>query len=217
MRRFRSKRVPLRRSRKGRFGRSRPRASRKFSSGRYFKLVRTVNTGTVNVACNSGVPFTYEYQLNQIPDFANLKGLFDEYKISKVRTTFYPTADNAQVNNAGAGFYKGLGMIATALDYNSNTAPGSLAEVLEYRTRKLTKSSRIHSRTLSPKPQGPLYIGGIGSAYRPVANAWIPTEHVTVPHYALVGWLEGGSGDPAAYSYTCRIMTTYTVIFRAPR
>lgn len=214
MRRFRSKRVSIRRPRKGRYGRSRYTRPRKLGTSRYYKLVRTVNSYQATVNAGQTVAFKATFQATDVPDHSNLKQYFDEFKIVKVKYSLYPSSNVAQANG-NSGIYRGMGMIATCIDYNDDAQPSTMQEVLEYSTKKLTRSNRIHTRVFRPKAQRTIY-NGLTSAYAPT-DAWIPTQYSEVPHYAIKGVLEGGPGDIDTISYSVRVFTTYTIIYRAPR
>lgn len=217
MRRFRSKRVSLRRPRKGRYGRSRRTVARKSRvSSRFYKLVRTWEAGTLSINCNAGVPYAQDFSADQVPDHSWLKQLFDEYKIVKAKVRFMPTNNSAQVNSVSGGQYQGLGLITTALDYNDGTPPATQEEVMNYGTRRVTRSNRTHVRVLTPKSQSALYNGVLTTAYSPVSR-WIPTSHSSVPHYGVKAWFQGGSGDPTTYSYTLKCLYTLTIMYRSPR
>lgn len=217
MKRYGSRRKSFRRRT---FKRRRARGTRRYSSGRYFKLVQKVDLASQSVSNGGTLGLAYTFTMNSLPDAAAMTNIYDEYMITKVKCIIRPTANVAAASSGPQSIaphtYSGLGLIHSCIDYNDDTVPGSVGAVTSYRNSKTTRSDRIHIRSLAPKPQAVIYRGALANGYMPT-RAWIPVAYNDTPHYALKVMFEGGPGDPAYYSYLAAIQLQITVLFRNQR
>lgn len=175
---------------------------------KYFIHRTTKTYDPINVNAGGFVSNTLLFSQNQDQDQLNVGSLFDEYKIVNVKVKFVPQNTEA---SAMAGPL--MGNIYSAIDYNSDVAV-NLDDIQAYKTCKMTRGSRVHTRSFCPKPQTTLY-NGLTSAYAPAINQWIPTQYANLPHYCLKYFFTSGTG--AGISMVVVPIVQYTIIYRAPR
>lgn len=87
------------------------------------------------------------FSLSDLPNSTEFTGLYDMYKINCVKLTFLPqqTVNNSlgTVNNANAST-----RFFSAIDYNDGSSPGSIDELRQYQSCKMTPILRPHKRVI---------------------------------------------------------------------
>jgi len=132
----------------------------------------------------SDVPGSFVFKLSDIPSASEFTNLYDHYKINLVKWTIIPRGNTSDVTTAG----NSMGVF-TAIDYDSNTTPTSLDDLLEYQNMRMTRSTQQHKRVFRPLARD----GIIGSASALVSGqyrGWIDCTADTVPHYAIKYWFQ---------------------------
>lgn len=201
-----------------RFGRSkkwrRPRRRVALRSGslrktHYFK--RSVYAPAALTIQNNGTSAngTITYNLQMLPNYTEYTNLYDLYSLKMVVTEFIPQANVAQVA------VMGMPMIHTAIDYNDDSPPVALSDLLQYETYKSNRGTSVHKRVLRPKVAPEVYNSSVSSGYMtPMRSTWLATSSPAVPHFCLkysVSPLTTG-GDPQTmyidikhtYYFACR-------------
>lgn len=144
------------------------------------------------------------FQLNSLPNYTEFTNLFDMYRINGVKVTFMPRGNSAEV-----GTNQGIVKLFSAIDYDDNTTPASLSEILQYETLKTTNSTRDHKRYIKPKLARVLYQAGASNAYG-AGTGWIDCSNPQVPHYGMKYVLQ--QLPAGAQSYDCKI--TFYLAFK---
>lgn len=119
------------------------------------------------------------FQLQNVPNSGEFTALFDQYKINGVKVVFMPRANSSEV-----GTNQGLIKFFSAIDYDDNTAPTSINDLLQYENMKCTNTSKDHKRYLRPKIAREIYNSVTTTAYGPTSG-WIDCTNAAVPHYGI--------------------------------
>lgn len=126
------------------------------------------------------------FNLNAIPNATEFTNLYDQYKINLVKFQLIPRGNASDIQN-GTTTGQSMGVFS-AIDYDDNTAPTSIDELMQYQNMKMTRSHQIHKRVFKPRAR----INIVGAAGAGVngqifgsRNPWIDCNAPTVPHYCL--------------------------------
>lgn len=133
---------------------------------------------------------TYTFQLDDLPSFADFTGLYDAYKITGVKLTFYPYFGSGSVFTAqgyGLGSAPTQLRIFSVIDVNGGIAPTTIDEMREYQNCKISQYTRGHKRFLRPKILNLAEIEGNPTPIvQNIGNPWINTEAPTLPYFSLI-------------------------------
>lgn len=91
------------------------------------------------------------YSLNQLPSYTDFTALFDQYRVDKIRVTFYPRQNvtNGTFPSPTNDTVQSC-QVFSVIDYDDGTAPTALTDILQYQNLKTTRGLRVHSRTFKP-------------------------------------------------------------------
>lgn len=176
-RRYGKRRVYKRRKRytpKGRYNRT-GRVRRKIGTGTH-RLVRTFQANDLNAAGATA----YVFSLQNLPNYTEFTGLFDQYCITGIQFHFVPNQVDAETGSATAGLTQMW--ICNDLDAGG---PTSTAEMLERPNAKLLTFNRPRKWYLrGPRVADEVYRSVSTTAYGPgKRNKWLDCAYVDVPHY----------------------------------
>lgn len=140
--------------------------------GTPLKFQRTVEDA-FNIVCDGINPSvgTFNFSLNDLPNYTEFTALFDMYKIDKIEIEFYP---EYTVLSDG-------GVTSPAIDVQLNTAIDptgqsitAVSDVLQYSTLVATGISKNHKRTFVPSylMDGILPCACYISTASPSSNLW---------------------------------------------
>lgn len=149
-----------------------------FTRSAYTQAAITIPAG------GAGAGYAYQFQLNQLPNFAEFQGLYDQYKISKVKFQLIPRFNFA--NSSGSG---NVGSIFSVMDFDDATAPTSRDDLLQYQNLKRTKMTSTLTRTISPAVAVQIYTAPI-PGFSP-KRTFLDLGNAAVPHYGIKLWVDG--------------------------
>jgi len=135
-----------------------------------------VTVGAVPV--NNGTSFS----VNAISQIGSLQNIFDQYRITRIEVwvALQPVTNSVTISQYNAC------NIATAIDYDSNAAPSSLASLCDYENVQVAASDIGHYHSFSPKIAMAAYGSGVFASYTSVESPWIDATSSTVEHYGLL-------------------------------
>lgn len=148
------------------------------------------------------------FKLNDIPQYASWTVIFDKYRIREIELHF--VASGIQENTATSQVAP---VFATALDFDNDTAPASVNEVL--RRSKSTECVGTSSlkRHFIPRLAAEIYNGVASTNYSEAEPwTWLDCASAATPHYGLVYAM----GTASTTSYIYRIHARYRVEFGFP-
>jgi len=154
---------------------------------RFVKRGADIGVFTADAIANSY--YGEAFALSQVAGFSELTAMYDQYKISAIELTFFPTYTEitplpTAPNNA---------RVLVCTDYTDNTAPTSLNQVREYENHKCHGYSEKFTHYID-KPK----ILDASSSNR---TAWIATSDPSQRHYGLKFACEPyGLGQPYGWA-----------------
>lgn len=164
--------------------------------------------GTNSLSVNTGF---LEFRADQISDWGTLRSVYDQYRIESVDVTFVPKMNTVGgvATAAGTSVFtpQMCGIFATALDYDSNTVPSAMINVLEYGNAKWTRGTSLHRRVFKPKANLMSVLPGTSTSTAVFPpnngkNPWLSTEGAVgpaVPHYGIRYAVEDSDGMQIVY------------------
>lgn len=120
------------------------------------------------------------FRLNQVPNFNEFTVLFDQYKICGIKWMLMPRGNSSEI-----GSNQGQVKFFSVIDYDDNTAPSSITDLVQYENLKVTPTSRDHKRYLVPKVAREVYSSATTTGYSAASSQWIDCTNDAVPHYGL--------------------------------
>lgn len=147
---------------------------------------------------------TIRFQLSDLGGLSGLTDVFDQYFLAMVEVQLIPTNNIAATN---------VGLLITAIDYDSQTAPASITALSQYSSARQTKGSVGQTRIVYPMINSPsqstasaVLTGGVNT------RSWIDCAYDTTAHFGLSYGINATS-TVTTYQIRCR----YWICFRASK
>lgn len=161
------------------------------------------------------------YEISEIPQFATYSQLFDQYRITGVKTTFLPTTNTNDTANVGGTF-------CTSIDLDGDTTISTFDDMLQCSNSKCSPWSTAGGMTpykkvfLKPRNRDALVrdisngVPTLSTTLGP-PKAWIDLgDRGRTEHYGLItGWYFGNAQLNAPQELN--VITTYYIEFRKVR
>lgn len=123
-----------------------------------------------------------KFNFDDIPNYADLATVFDQYKIDKVKLRMVPRANT--INALSGGNSQARSILYTAFDPNDATAPASYNALIQYQNCTMTPYCEELTRTIYPRilvnssdEEGQVSISAAGT--------WCATDQKDVAWYGL--------------------------------
>lgn len=180
--------------------------------------------------------FSHTFRLTDIQNYTELTALFDQYRINgclfklipRQNTLHYQTApgvagspptlntDFGGTNLFGTSNF-GFPEICTVIDYDDDTNPANVQELMQYNNFKRTLAVRPHTRYLKPRIKVDATNTGIL-----LTKKWIDCDNNGLKHYGIKGTISnvpsisptGTSDHPVMY---CDLEVVHYVSFKNTR
>lgn len=167
---------------------------------KYTALIKNYLTVEMN---GSDTNFARAVTIQDINNYAELTALFDMYRINgyvfklkpRQNTLHYQTAagrddgGSAPVPNTDFGGTNlfgssnfGTSETCTVIDYDDDTNPANLGEIVQYATFKATRGLRTHSRYVKPRIKIDASNTGVLMTKR-----WLDCDNINIKHYGIKG------------------------------
>jgi hypothetical protein len=162
----------------------------------------------------STTPFTwnnsnYAFKLVDVPSFGELTGLFDQYRILKVKITWIPQLQNV-VNNSNSNNWVGAPFLYhTSSDDGTVNLSTKLEAFQDSSIVRVKNPYENFSLTLTPKVQFEVQTALAIAGAAPKGNTWLDTDNPNVNHYgaAIGGYIQQVGTivlfNPHVYSVQC--------------
>ena len=145
-------------------------------------IVQQSYLGTIQSTVSTDTLTVLKFNLDDMPGYADLAAVFDQYKIDKVELRFVP---NANTNPTVLGAQtQTRSRLYTAFDANDATVPATLNELIQYQNCSQTPYLEEYRRTIYPRlavnssdEEGVVTLGP--------ANSWCATSQKDVDWYGL--------------------------------
>lgn len=126
-----------------------------------------------------------------IPAFAELRNMYDSYKITAAKVNFIPLTNVTLTTypSPGASLTAPFNRIFTVVDYNDRTVPTSIDDLRQYSNCKWSPITRIHKRFLHLQPTMTVDADASSGSTVGIANnvkvPWVSTSSDTVEWFGL--------------------------------
>lgn len=166
----------------------------------------------------------YSTRLNDIPNFATLTALYDQYRITGVDIVWQPMyADTIFFTpNSPHTVQFGTAYVYAVLDFDDSTTPVNVDQIL---SRPNARVLRLDGeRSLSYKPKVTFIAEDTGTTpFRqvPQSGVWVDCTNPNIDHMG-VKWAHtfqvcNNDTLPTSHYFQCQVMVTYHLEFRYPR
>jgi hypothetical protein len=168
-------------------------------------VVKSVDKGIVQSSTSANTYGSLQFLLSDLNEVASYTAIFDQYRIRSLSICFIPNT-TAAVSNATISSFAPV--IYTAVDYDDNGTPSSLATVLNYANVRYHASGSNFTITFKPHISIAGFTGTFGGFVNEPAP-WIDAASTNVQHYGLKYALPSASLISA---WQC--IARYTIDFR---
>lgn len=146
----------------------------------------------------------YTLQFSNLPNNSDFTNLFDMYRINKIVVKWVPNHDASEI-----GSTKGIPDFHSVLDFTDGNAPTSLNEMYEYQSWRMTRGTRIHTRSFIPSVLIDALEITPNQASAPKFKQWISTAQTDVA-FLGVKYAVGATTASADVSFTPYVTYYYS-------
>lgn len=187
-----------------------------FKRSAYFESFITSSTNTVGVKTNGARGDIC--RLSDVPSYTEFTALFDQYKILKVVVKLMPrgnvSEDAQQTGIAQSSFAN----IWAVVDKDDNTAPASVAQILQYSKVKQRRTNQTLTLVFTPSQLREVYNNGITTGYGvDMKPKWLDCASPDVQHFGYKTLLEGPNCNttfPSTVTCVYDMKITYYLAFK---
>lgn len=151
----------------------------------YFKRSVYLSGNKQGIVAND-VFFAETFSLSQVAGVNDFVNLYDQYRINGVKYTLIPRGNIAEITLAPSYNGQSTGVFSV-IDYDDNTAPSTINQLMEYQNVKMTRAHQQHSRYIKPRInlQGITNIGTSATGQIMNTRGWLDCTNINVPHFGL--------------------------------
>lgn len=137
----------------------------------------------------------FVYSLQNLPSYTDFTTLFDQYRIDKIRVTFYPRQNvtNGTFPSPTNDTVQSC-QVFSVVDYDDGTAPTALDQLLQYQNLKTTRGLQVHSRTFKPGVEIAQTNNGTLAGSMVKKSPWLDATNALVWHNAIKVCLQNTGG-----------------------
>ncbi len=186
-----------------------------FHNGQLHNFERTTYQANQTLTCdaNGFAADTHAFRFNDLgTDVAKFQALFDVYKIRKIVLEMVPVSTNNPTNNEGATPQLFAPKIVWAKDYDDDTTPTSIENLLNRAGSYLTSFNKRRELSLSPTTAVPIYDGSLSYGYKQDRNFWLDCNDPNIKYYGIKLALQGAPNQ----RITFHLRTKYFMSFKEP-
>ena len=159
---------------------------------------KTASTLTIDNGTDTTTSF--EWKLNDLPDYTEFTNLFDSYRINAIKLEIKPRFNNVDATAPG------MVPIYTVIDHNDNTYLTSTADALQYETCKVHKMTQGVKRYLKVNALGSSQTTGGAAIGEQLWRKWFSTSQADILHYGVKLWAPATSFEEGI---VYDVITTY--------
>lgn len=145
-----------------------------------------------------------------INDISTLQNVYDQYRINYVTVSFIPKLNVAGIT---AGPTTPLvGLFGSCIDYDTSTAPTTMAQIADYNNFQFTRGLDIHKRVFKPRPQTQFLVGAtaVASPFMTTKNnPWIDCTQPDVDHLGLRWIVEDADTAGIVYDLMIKVNISF--------
>lgn len=151
-----------------------------------------------------------QFALVDLPGYTDFTNLYDMYRFNKVVFKLIPKITEAALLGGSATLANAnLQQIHSAIDYDDNSAPTNINQLVQYQTHKMTRGNQIHTRILVPKCQTTVS----GASAAPKAKQWLDCDQTSLSHRGIKFIIPSPSQPSTTVYYDLEM--TYYMSFKA--
>jgi len=158
--------------------------ARNISQGNIYRVVRTVNLGTVTAGTiDSGLG--RRFRLADLPSSTDFTNLFDQYRIVAVEAMY---VFSTHILASQARYPR----LTFAVDYSDSGNPASESAVLEYQNAETFQFGQVKhtfKRMFKPRAALAAYEGAFSGYGQAPANMWFDCADSSIEYYGTKEWL----------------------------
>lgn len=174
---------------------------------------------TFVVTYNGATQFTgkaWSFALNDYSGKAALESLYDRYRISWIKSEFFPRQNSVSAADLTTS-YTASPSLVSVVDKDDDTTPTAYADLLEFDSCKTHQFDKPFSRTFKPYAAVAAYSGTFTSYASSTSDMWFDVASPSIKFYGLkVGtfpYALGNNGDAPAWD----VIHTFYVEFKHTR
>jgi hypothetical protein len=169
------------------------------------KVRKSVDKGSLSSSTSADTLTSYAFKLNDLPEYASYTNIFDQYRIVKIELVFLWTnlmaVSGATLNRSPP--------IYTAIDYDDNGTPSSIAVVLNYGNVRIHQQDKPFTVAFKPGVAEGLWNGTSFGSYGNRTSPWIDCASADVLHFGVKAALPSYNTISSL-----QVIANYTVEFR---
>jgi hypothetical protein len=144
-------------------------------------VVKSVDKGIIQSSVTVNSYGSLQFLLSDLNEVASYTAIFDQYRITSITLEFLPCSTAAVPNATASSFTP---VMYTAIDYDDNGVPSSLATVLNYANVRYHQCGSRFKMTFKPHIAVAGYTGTFGG-YVNIPAPWIDAASTNVQHYGV--------------------------------
>lgn len=166
-----------------------------------------LDNGILNSSLVSDIFPSYNFALSYLTSYSEFTALFDQYRIERIETTFFPTVTEIGAASTWVNSY-----LLTAIDYDDANTYSSVNDALQVATASITPITKQVTRTFVPRVALAAYSGTFTSYAQAPPMQWIDCASPGVQHYGLKTAI-----PLTGLQQSWRVMHRYHLAFRRVR
>jgi len=179
------------------------------SENKVFTIVQTTNDYTLAQAAITPSFLSFNFSLDQLPQYTSWTAVFDQYKFDQVQVIIRPMYN--AVGLASLSTVR-VPQLFTVIDYDDNATPSTLAQLQEYSNCKIAVQETTCC-TFAPHMAVAAYSGSAFTDFANLAPSWIDAASPDVKHYGVkMGCDPGVSGQTLLQAWN--VSVRYQISFR---
>jgi hypothetical protein len=167
------------------------------SKRKVLTLRRSAITGNPSTSTSGTLTGAAAFSLSLFDPGAEIKNMFQEYRIIQITCDFVPIETVAADATA-----KNFGTTHTVIDYHNANVPTNISELEQYSSHQVVQTLTRFQRTFTPRLLTRIY-GGLTDAFATTSPyLWLSTDYDDAEYYGIK-WALGtnvGLGNTPAYS-----------------
>lgn len=186
-----------------------------FHNGELHNFVRTTYLSNQTLTCNGDgfAADTHAFRFADLgADTTKFQALFDVYKIRKIVMEMIPVSTNNPTNNEGTTPQLFAAKIIYAKDYDDDTTPTSIENLLNRKGSYLTNFNSKKAISLSPATAVPIYDGTLSYGYKQDRNSWLDCNDPNIKYYGIKLALQAAPNQRVTF----HLRTKYFMSFKEP-
>jgi len=137
-------------------------------------------------AGNPDTALAYTATMTQLPNVTDFSNLYDSYMIKKVVVKIIPKFTNVALASGATTQNTNLQQIHSVIDYDDGVAPGSINDLVQYHSYRMTRGHVPHTRTFVPKVElVETNTGGGGGGQAAKAYQWCDFDNINTAHRGM--------------------------------